>query len=265
MKPLKALPLPPKKRNLLPSGLVKLFLPLALLLLMIGGGVGCAPAEVPLEVAEFASPFETFLDSRMALPETTPPTNPVAVDDDFIDGPVSPQRLFREEQADLDDDGQGETYSLRNGCLSVTDQGDHLLWQSPEEWWIDDFFLGDITNDGRQNLCLSVWREGSYGPYRPFWEDDNDSLVRNHLFLYQMEEAGEHPLEKPSLKAVWQSSHLARPNYRAFIAQIDGEGENHLVVIQGDYENPEAAEIAFWKWNGWGFSPSQNYKIYKNE
>ena len=57
---------------------------------------------------------------------------------------------------------------------------------------------------------------------------------------------------------LWQSSHLARPNHTAFIAQIDGDGENHLVVVQGDYEDPEWGEIAFWKWNGWGFSPSRD-------
>ena len=57
---------------------------------------------------------------------------------------------------------------------------------------------------------------------------------------------------------LWQSSHLARPNHTAFIAQIDGDGENHLVVVQGDYEDPEWGEIAFWKWTGWGFSPSRD-------
>lgn len=191
----------------------------------------------------------------------------VFIDDDarpviqeaWLEGePVPPRRLFREEQADLNEDGRRETYSLRNGRLTVNHQDGRLLWQSPEEWWIDDFYFGDITNDGRQNLCLSVWREGSYGPYRPFWVDANDTMVRNHLFVYQMEAAGENGPEKPSLKAVWQSSHLARPNHTAFIAQIDEDGENHLVVVQGDYENPQAGEIAFWKWNGWGFSPSRD-------
>lgn len=229
---------------------------LVLMLVLALGWVGSSMAGAHREAIESDDPFEAFRTQRMALPETTPPISLVAVDDDLVTGPFPPQRLFREEEADLNDDGLGETYSLRNGRLSVIDQEDRLLWQSPEEWWIDDFFLGDITNDGRQNLCLSVWKEGSYGPYRPFWVEANDSLVRNHLFVYQMEAVGEHTSEKPSLKAVWQSSHLARPNHRAFIAHIDGE--NHLVVVQGDYENPQTGEIAFWKWNGWGFSPSRN-------
>ena len=170
--------------------------------------------------------------------------------------PLPPQRLYREVQLDLNADGHQETYTLRDGRLTVTDTHQALLWQSPEDWWIDDFYTGDITNDGRENLCLSVWREGSYGPYQPFWVESNDTLVRNHLFVYHMEPAGDHAPAKPSLKAVWQSSHLARPNHQAFIAEIDGDGVNHLVVVQGDYEDPQAGEIAFWKWNGWGFSPS---------
>lgn len=205
----------------------------------------------------------TFLDNQVLQVEhwevyMDDKARPVIQEARLEGDPLPPQRLFREEQADLNDDGHRETYSLRNGRLTVTDQENHLLWQSPEEWWIDDFYFGDITNDGRQNLCLSVWKEGSYGPYRPFWEDANDSFVRNHLFLYHMEATEEHAPVKPTLKAVWQSSHLARPNYQAFIAQIDGDGLNHLVVVQGDYENPHTGEIAFWKWNGWGFSPSRN-------
>lgn len=223
-------------------------------------------------------PFEAFWESRMALPETTPQGNLNTLIDDHLTSPVEPRRLFRVERADLDNDGQEETYTLRDGRLTVTyqkdqeDQEGHVLWQSPEHWWIDDFILGDITNDGEPNLSLSVWREGSYGPYKPFWVKANDTLVRNHLFVYRLETAekssGESTVKspgesheeisygKPALKAIWQSSHLARPNHRVCLAQIGGGGENHLMVVQGDYEDPTYCEKAYWKWNGWGFSPS---------
>lgn len=218
--------------------------------------------DAPSETVEPEDPFEAFRLSRMALPETTPQDNSDRLVDGSLTAPVQPQRLFREERADLDNDGQEEIYSLRDGRLTVTLQEgqenleDQVLWQSPEEWWVEDFILGDITNDGQPNLSLCVWREGSYGPYKPFWVEANDNLVRNHLFVYKLE-SPEGNTEETSVKAIWQSSHLARPNYQVSLAQIDGDGVNHLVVVQGDYEDPTFGETAYWKWNGWGFSPSR--------
>jgi hypothetical protein len=149
-----------------------------------------------------------------------------------------------------------ETYSLRNGRLTVTDQEDRLLWQSPEEWWIDDFFLGDITNDGRQNLCLSVWKEGSYGPYRPFWVEANDSLVRNHLFLYQMEATEENTSEKPSLKAVWQSSHLARPNHRPLSPKLMETVRTIWWWCRGIMKTRRREKLPFGNGTAGGFPPA---------
>ncbi len=154
-------------------------------------------------------------------------------------------RLNKERQYDLDRDGNPEVYILRDGKLKVTENS-RLIWQSQDDWWVDDFFLGDSDNDGKPELNLLVWKSGSFGPHKPFWVTKEDFSVKNHLFIYKLVEG--------AFKPVWQSSNLDRPNYEVFLADLDGDGKNELLVVEGDYNNPGVRETGIWKWNGWGFS-----------
>lgn len=154
-------------------------------------------------------------------------------------------RLNKEQRFDLDRDGILEVYSLQNGSLKVADAS-RSIWQSPDEWWVDDFFLGDADNDGIPELNLLVWKSGSFGPHKPFWITGEDISVKNHLFVYKLVEG--------VIKPVWQSSNLDRPNYEARLEDLDGDGINELVVVEGDYNDPGVREDGIWRWNGWGFS-----------
>ena len=154
----------------------------------------------------------------------------------------------KNQQDDLDGDSNREEYSLGKGTLDVLEQG-LKVWQSPQDWWIDNFSLADSTGDGIKDLNLSVWKRGSYGNSMPFWVKENDASIKNHFFVFD--------LKNKKIQAVWQSSSLKTPNCDFIFSDVDGDGKQDLVVTEGDYEQSfdcKGKYLAVWKWNGWGFS-----------
>lgn len=156
--------------------------------------------------------------------------------------------ISKQKRADLNNNLVFETYILENGKLTIT-ENKKTIWQSPNDWWIDDFVLADSNNDGIININLSLWKSGSFGTSKPFWIKEDDMSVKNHFFILDFSSG--------SIKQVWGSSNLAKPNCEFKIADIDNDGKNDLVVIEGDYlPEPKCTGnyVAIWKWNDWGFS-----------
>ena len=71
------------------------------------------------------------------------------------------------ENFDLNGNSIPETYTLKNGKLSI-EENSKIIWQSERNWRVDDFILKDVTNDGTVDINLSVWKAGNFGKYRPF-------------------------------------------------------------------------------------------------
>jgi poly-gamma-glutamate capsule biosynthesis protein CapA/YwtB (metallophosphatase superfamily) len=156
--------------------------------------------------------------------------------------------VSKKETADLDNDSVPETYTLNNGQLSIVEIS-KVIWQSPANWWIDDFVLADSNNDGIIDLNLSVWKAGNFGSSKPFWVKENDTSIKNHFFIFD--------LVNGIIKPVWQSSNLTAPNCEFKIIDVDGDGKNDLIVVEGDYSQKPMCNgnyVATWKWNDWGFS-----------
>ncbi len=165
----------------------------------------------------------------------------------FFEKKIKENKL-KKEKADIDANGKEETYVLRNGKLTVFEES-NKVWESPDNWKITDFILADSTNDGVLDLNLSLWKPGNFGPSKPFWVKENDMSVKNHFFVFSLAEG--------SLKQVWGSSNLSNPNCEFEIADVDADGKNDLIVIEGEYLEDEKCvgkNMAVWYWNGWGFS-----------
>jgi len=142
---------------------------------------------------------------------------------------------------------QGYDFLLKDGILQVS-KNSETIWKTPADWWVDDFILADSDNDGQTEINLSLWKSGNFGPFKPFWIKENDASVKNHLFVYKWK-GGE-------AKAEWQSSNLPEPNCQIAVRDINGDGQNELVVVEGDYQDwPDCRGqyAAVWKWDGWGF------------
>jgi len=150
------------------------------------------------------------------------------------------------EEFDLNNDGILENYKLENGRIIVTQSGTEL-WRSKTEWWIDSFVFADATHDGKSNLVLSLWKSGNYGSSQPFWEEENDSSVKNHLFVLEYDDL---------FKMVWGSSNLSVPNCKFIFSDINNDNLQELLVIEGEYKDDFSCSgkyLAVWKWQEWGF------------
>ena len=158
------------------------------------------------------------------------------------------QIVSKQEQADLDQDLMIETYDLKNGQLTLA-ENQAIIWQSPADWWVDNFILADSNNDGIIDINLSLWKSGDFGTSKPFWVEENDMSVKNHFFVLDFIDN--------SVNQVWGSSNLSQPNCEFKITDIDNDGKNDLIVLEGAYSQSPKCEgnyVAVWKWNGWGFS-----------
>ncbi|KKU10269.1 MAG: Capsule synthesis protein, CapA [Parcubacteria group bacterium GW2011_GWA1_45_7] len=118
--------------------------------------------------------------------------------------------ISKQEQEDLDNDSFPENYDWENGKLTIT-ENEKMIWQSPSNWWIDDFVLADSNNDGIVDINLSLWKSGSFGTSKPFWVKENDMSVKNHFFVLDFSDG--------SIKQVWGSSNLVEPNCEFKIAK----------------------------------------------
>lgn len=168
-----------------------------------------------------------------------------AVDISLIDKSYNASLASRED--DLDADGKIETYALSaDGILTVTEDGKEI-WHTDEGWKVEGFFLTDADNDGIADLSLSVWKPGNYGEAMPFWVGENDMSVRNHFFVYS--------LEDDRMRPVWQSSNLAAPDCGFTIDDIDADGKNELIAMEGDYADAvcRGRRLSVWRWHEWGF------------
>jgi len=158
-------------------------------------------------------------------------------------------------RADLDRDGITEEYILDDDRLTVREEG-QLLWQSPPDWHIENVVLGDANNDGVDNIVMTLWKTGSFGPVKPFWYPNEDVSYKNHLFVYQLKDKG--------MKQVWCSSDLDHPIVSFTIRDMDKDNLMELVVEEGQYQKlaghrytldkSSQLRTTVWRWDEWGFS-----------
>ncbi len=158
-------------------------------------------------------------------------------------------------QADFDRDGLSERLALTGGRLAIL-SNDRAAWQSPEGWMVVQAHITDLNRDGRPEATLLVWR-----PFRPwpvdqwlpfggrisnFHDEDGDSC---HIILigWRGREYGE----------LWAGSALAEPVRSFAAADLDGDGSQELVTLEGSYAESRSAPaglLKVWEWNGFGFS-----------
>lgn len=124
----------------------------------------------------------------------------------------------------------------------------------PPAWRVTSSTLADVTGDGLAEWVLIVWRpwrdwpiqdwSPAPSPIAGFHDAAGDSC---HLIL----------LDARDGRQVWAGSALPAPLLAAAVGDLDGDGQNELAALEGDYHTGRdgpATRVDVWKWNSFGFT-----------
>jgi hypothetical protein len=125
---------------------------------------------------------------------------------------------------------------------------------TPSEWQITASSLVDVTGDGMPEWVLLVWRPwrdwriqdwvSVPSPIRTFHDAGGNSC---HLILLDPDDGHE----------IWAGSALPAPLLVLTVGDVDGDGLNEVVALEGDYNagrNGPASHVDVWAWDDFGFS-----------
>jgi hypothetical protein len=123
----------------------------------------------------------------------------------------------------------------------------------PPDWHVDASTLADVTGDGAAEWVLLVWRpwrdwpiqqwSAVPSPIAGFHDAAGDSC---HLILLDPQDGHE----------VWAGSALPVPLLALAVEDVDGDGDNEVLTIEGTYAEGRAGTgryVSVWGWSGFGF------------
>ncbi|MBQ9199753.1 MAG: hypothetical protein IJ141_06190 [Lachnospiraceae bacterium] len=130
-------------------------------------------------------------------------------------------------------------FSLKRKRLKITNaESKELIYKTPKEWLVSDFFVTDIDSDGTDDVIMMVWKQGSFGKYKPFWHDEKDNKWTQHIFIFEWNKERED-----RLKPMWMSSGLGIKVHKVY---VDEKSRVHFT--------DDAGEETVWQWINWGLT-----------
>ena len=124
----------------------------------------------------------------------------------------------------------------------------------PPEWQVTASALADVTGDGAAEWLLVVWR-----PWRD-WPIQRWSAVPSPIAGFH--DASGHSchlivLDPGDGSEIWAGSALPVPLLGLAAADVDGDGVDDLLTVEGEYaagRDGAGTRVDVWQWNGFGFS-----------
>lgn len=144
---------------------------------------------------------------------------------------------------------------LRLDNESVTLASPFDTWHSPAGWRVKQAAWTDLNHDGNPEATLLVrrpfepWPVDRLLPHGGRIQSHQDSQgISSHIILIGW--------KKDHWGEVWAGSALARPVQQFDAVDLNGDGRQELVVVEGSYKTVNiqpARSLAVWKWDGFGF------------
>ena len=128
---------------------------------------------------------------------------------------------------------------LCDGYFTLQDDAGNVVWESENNWKVQDFIVCDIDSDGANEILLLTWKKGSFGRHLPFWVDKNDTETGQHIYIYEKRE--QNADKDGFLRASWMSSSL-----QDIINSWSFDNKTKLRVTY------ESGQVQYFSWIGWG-------------
>jgi hypothetical protein len=168
--------------------------------------------------------------------------------------PTSVQPIKINNAVDLNNDGQLEQVTLKNSIVTI-ETDDTLLWSSPPNWEVKQVEVTDLDHDGQPEVTLLLWRDFAPWPIddylvhpgriQNFHDRRSDSC---HLILIGW--------RQQAFREIWAGSALADPLLTFATADLDKDGRDELIALEGRYDDHLGLNnaVTVWQWNGFGFT-----------
>jgi poly-gamma-glutamate synthesis protein (capsule biosynthesis protein) len=149
--------------------------------------------------------------------------------------------LFWGGKIDLTGDGVLESVRRVNEQVIIYSDGTEA-WRSPPTWRVVDVALGDPNDDGRGEVLLALWKPGLDGLETP--SPEKLRVPRSHPFIVGYRGG--------IYRTLWGGSAVSDPIHEVELGDVNGDGDQELIVLDGD--GPDERTVSVWRWHGWGFS-----------
>ncbi len=154
--------------------------------------------------------------------------------------------------------------TINENCFELSDQkltlyrceknGNDYAWHSPENWKITEAMQADLNRDGTSEVALVAWRSFAPWPIDRFLpsggriaEFQNKDGLSAHLILMDW--------DGDEYRELWAGSALANPIFDIRAFDIDEDGYEELIALEGDYDAAvETGNITIWQWQGFVFT-----------
>ncbi len=158
---------------------------------------------------------------------------------------------IRNEQKiwNIDEERQLNVVNVNNRIYLI--ENNEIIYRFRNDWIITDFATGDVNDNGSEELAVSFWRVGDNGQKFGDLEGSRFNKRGNHIFIFSF--------ENNQLNKLYSSSTISLPIVDLKISDLDQDGKEELITLNGKYEdydnnNLKGNKIYIWEWNNETFS-----------